>query len=276
MGTRLGKHIQGLCRAQLSSLWQTRTQRNSNTDMARAKVPGWVLGTQRQSQVLHGHQQGGETQSCKARCTRTQLSPTPSPSWGFSHNLQQIPLLWGWHRSQRARGEQGWHEGARKWLFLEQKEQRKADCVRRREKVAMPPRAALIPATPNPPEGSPSCAAGQCLQHLKWENVILLRLLELHSQHLHCSRAYKGRLWRISHYGHRRRLITSPGQPRLIKLLLGPAAPSPSATGAPALGHPAHQPLSPHARQTPALSSLTLIAWALSFANLLLEAQSCN
>lgn len=41
---------------------------------------------------------------------------------------------------------------------------------------------------------SPSCATGQRLQHLKWENVILLRLLELHSQHLHCSRAYKGRL----------------------------------------------------------------------------------
>lgn len=41
---------------------------------------------------------------------------------------------------------------------------------------------------------SPSCASGQRLQHLKWENVILLRLLELHSQHLHCSRAYKGRL----------------------------------------------------------------------------------
>lgn len=41
---------------------------------------------------------------------------------------------------------------------------------------------------------SPSCATSQCLQHLEWENVILLRLLELHSQHLHCSAAYKGRL----------------------------------------------------------------------------------
>lgn len=94
------------------------------------------------------------------RCMRTQLSPALSPYRVFSHNLFNLlptaaanPSSVGLTPQPEGPRGAGLPRGSRKWLFLEQKYQSKADCMKSREKVAVPPRATLIPATPNPPQG---------------------------------------------------------------------------------------------------------------------------
>lgn len=85
------------------------------------------------------------------RCMRTQLSPALPPSWLFSHSLcQPAANLCGADATTRApEGSRADTREAGNGPFWSTSIRGK----RSREKVAVPLRAALIPITPNPPEG---------------------------------------------------------------------------------------------------------------------------
>lgn len=121
----------------------------SKAEPAAGWAPVWRRNTELQSQVM-AH-----------RCMRTQLSPTPSSSWVFSYNLFPTCSFYCCSKSQlrgadtTARGPEGSRADTREPRngYFRSRSIREKRIVWRREKVAVPLRATLIPATPNPPKG---------------------------------------------------------------------------------------------------------------------------
>lgn len=149
--------------------------------------------------------------------------------------------------------------------------------------MAVPLRATLIPATPNPPEGpAPRLPLWGKLRH--WpapatSQVGKCNFIKALGASLSASalqQSIQREVMKNFSLWPEAQTHNIPWPTSVNKAPARPTCPQPLAHRCPRPGPPCASPPQPSQTGNSCFVSLTLISWAPSFANLLLEAQSCN